>query len=330
VDIPSGLHADSGAIMGAAVAAEMTITFIGLKTGLFTGEAANVCGEILLDTLGLPETVFNGITPEVQRLTKTPLPARLRAAHKGNYGHVLLVGGNHGFSGAIRLAAEAALRAGAGLVSIASRAEHAFNLNIGRPELMCHGVETPEQFAELLQKATVVVIGPGLGQDEWAQMLFASVYASDKPCVVDADGLNLLASKGGNSPHWILTPHPGEAARLLACKTVDIAGDRYAAVKQLQTRYGGVSVLKGAGSLISYGSAVFVGSTGNPGMATAGMGDVLSGILGALLAQGLSLVDAAKLGVYVHGEAADHVADRQGERGMLASDLFPEILRCLN
>lgn len=330
VDIPSGLHADSGAIMGAAVVADMTISFIGLKTGLFTGQAADCCGEILLESLNLPEAVFSGETPVAQLLVKSPLPPRPRAAHKGNFGHVLLVGGNHGYSGAIRLAAEAALRSGAGLVSVASRAAHAGYLNIGRPELMCHGVESVDQLSGLLNKAGVVVIGPGLGQDAWAEMLLAEVLAADKPCVLDADGLNLLAGLGGKMAHWILTPHPGEAARLLACNTADIAGNRYAAVNRLQARYGGVCILKGAGSLIADGQSIYVGSTGNPGMATAGMGDVLSGILGGLLAQGLSLGDAARLGVYVHGEAADRVAARQGERGMLAGDLFAELLRCLN
>ncbi|MDD1620022.1 MAG: NAD(P)H-hydrate dehydratase [Methylococcaceae bacterium] len=329
VDVPSGLHADTGCVLGCAVKADLTITFIGLKSGLFTGQAADYCGEIVLADLAVPETVFTGMVPAAHLLTKTPLPQRPRSAHKGHFGHVLLVGGNFGYSGAIRLAGEAALRSGAGLVSIASRAGHSAMLNIGRPELMCHGVEYRDQLQALLDKASVVVIGPGLGQDEWAQSLFSAVLATDKPCVIDADALNLLAKQPGKRGDWILTPHPGEAARLLACSTRDIAADRFAAVSGLQNRYGGVCVLKGAGSLIADAQTIHVATTGNPGMASGGMGDVLAGLVGGLLAQGLSPTDAAKLAVYVHGEAADRTAE-QGQRGMLASDLLPQLRCCLN
>lgn len=329
VDLPSGLHADTGCVLGCAVKADLTVTFIGLKCGLFTGQAADYCGEIVLADLSVPETVFTGVSPTAHLLTKTPLPRRPRSAHKGLFGHVLLIGGNLGYSGAIRLAGEAALRSGAGLVSIASRSGHTAMLNIGRPELMCHGVENPDQLQALLDKASVVVIGPGLGQDAWAQVLYDRVQVTEKPCVIDADALNLLAKQLRKRDDWILTPHPGEAARLLACSTRDIAADRFAAVSELQNRYGGVCVLKGAGSLIADSQTIHVATTGNPGMASGGMGDVLAGLVGGLLAQGLSYTDAAKLAVYVHGEAADSAAE-QGERGMLASDLLPELRRCLN
>jgi NAD(P)H-hydrate epimerase len=194
---------------------------------------------------------------------------------------------------------------------------------------MCHAVETAEQLQPLLEKASVVVIGPGLGQDAWAQNLFACVKASNKPCVVDADALNLLAQQPQKSANWILTPHPGEAARLLNCATADIALDRFAALTALQQGFGGVCILKGAGSLIGNGQTVYINHTGNPGMASGGMGDVLAGIIGALLAQGLSPLAAAGLGVYIHGEAAERVAAKQGPIGMLASDLFPELGFCL-
>jgi NAD(P)H-hydrate epimerase len=190
---------------------------------------------------------------------------------------------------------------------------------------MCHAVETPYDLSGLLEKASLVVIGPGLGQDQWAISMLTRVLASDKACVIDADALNLLAINPVKRQNWILTPHPGEAARLLAINTRDIAKDRFAAVKQIQTQYGGVCVLKGAGSLIANEESIFVSTTGNPGMASGGMGDVLAGLSGALVAQGLSLIDAAKLAVYVHGEAADTIANESGERGMLASDLLPKI-----
>lgn len=330
VDVPSGLHADTGNVLGCAVKADLTVTFMALKCGLFTGRAAEHCGEIVSADLAVPPTVFDGMEPAAHLLQKIPLARRSRDAHKGHFGHVLLVGGNIGYSGAIRLAGEAALRSGAGLVSIASRVEHSALLNIGRPELMCHGIEYPMQLHVLLAKASVVVIGPGLGQDDWAHSLLAEVLATGKPCVLDADALNLLARRNDRPrENWILTPHPGEAARLLNCPTNDIAVNRFAAARAIQSRHGGVCVLKGAGSLVVTSKTVDVAVNGNPGMASGGMGDVLSGVAGALLAQGLQPADAARLAVYVHGEAADSAAEA-GERGMLAGDLLPEIRRCLN
>jgi NAD(P)H-hydrate epimerase len=331
LDIPSGLYADSGYVLGRAVKADVTVTFLGLKAGLFTGEAADYVGEIALAELDLPHALFAEMCPAGYLLKKITLPKRSRSAHKGHFGHVLLVGGNHGFSGAIRLAAEAALRSGAGLVSVATRERHSAFLNIARPEIMCHGVEEPEQLSLLLEKASVVVIGPGLGQDDWAQNLFNSVLNTAKPCVVDADALNLLAQQPSHRTNWLLTPHPGEAARLLQCTTADIATDRYAAVTALQRQFGGVCLLKGAGSLITDAEEnIYVSTTGNPGLASGGTGDVLAGVLGALIAQGLAPPDAAKVGVYVHGQAADIVATKCGERGLLASDLLVELRHCLN
>lgn len=330
IDVPSGLQADSGCVLGCAVKADLTVTFIGLKCGLFTGEARDYCGELICGDLNLPAAVLSALPHEARLLTKTPLPRRSRCAHKGHFGHVLLVGGNHGYTGAIRLAAEAALRSGAGLVSIATRAAHAGLVNIGRPELMCHAVDTPDDLSDLLDKATVVVIGPGLGQDHWAIGLLNKVLVADKPCVIDADALNLVAKNPLNRQNWLLTPHPGEAARLLGCSNKQIAADRFAAAKSIQDRYGGVCVLKGSGSLIADQASMLVSTSGNPGMASGGMGDVLAGLSGALLAQGLSLLDAAKLAVHVHGAAADCIARESGERGMLASDLLAKIREQLN
>lgn len=330
LDVPSGLHADSGCVLGQAVKADITVTFIGLKSGLFTGEAAEYCGDIVCSSLHVPDTVLAKLPAAAELLTKTPLSPRPRTAHKGHFGHVLLIGGNLGYSGAIRMAGEAALRSGAGLVSIATRSAHSFVLNSGRPELMCHGVEQPDQLQALLNKASVVVFGPGLGQDAWAQAMFLAFLETNKACVVDADGLNWLAKHATKRDNWVLTPHPGEAARLLGCSSADVCADRYAAVKKIQHQYGGVCILKGAGSLIADAETIFVDTTGNPGMATGGMGDVLSGMIGALMAQGLSGMEAAKLAVYVHGEAADAIAAEGGERGMLASDLLPKIREFLN
>ncbi|MGZ8144287.1 MAG: NAD(P)H-hydrate dehydratase, partial [Methylosarcina sp.] len=209
-------------------------------------------------------------------------------------------------------------------------AEHAGLMNLNRPELMCRGVETPEKLSALLEKADVVVLGPGLGQSDWAKALFGTVLASRKPSVVDADGLNLLASLNPRKPNWILTPHPGEAARLLSCTTAEILQNRYFSARALQSRYDGIVVLKGAGTLIASSDEVAVSGTGNPGMASGGMGDVLAGTIAGLLAQRLSLKDAAEQGVYLHGLAADLAAAEGGERGLLATDLMLYLRQLVN
>lgn len=330
IDSPSGLNADTGAVMGSAVKADATLTFIALKQGLFTAQAAEYCGELIYSSLMLPDLVFKGVLPSAIRVNKKLWPPRNRCAHKGIYGHVLIVGGDVGYSGAVKLAGEAALRMGSGLVSIATHQTHAGSLNMNRPELMCHGVSCAQDLAVLINKATVVVVGPGLGQSAWAEELFDTVLMSNKPLVIDADGLNLLAKIPKNYQNWILTPHPGEAARLLNSTTLEIQQDRFSAVYALQSKYNGVVVLKGSGTLIASGNECIVSSTGNPGMATGGMGDVLAGVIAGLLAQGESLLDAAQHGVYGHGYAADLAIQVDGERGLLASDLMPYIKQWIN
>ncbi len=330
VDIPSGLNADTGNVMGCAVKADCTVTFIGLKQGLFTGQAAEHCGEIVYAKLAVPDDVFDEVASMVTRVVETPLPLRNRYSHKGNYGHVLIVGGDQGYSGAARLAGEAALRVGAGLVSVATRAEHSGLMNLNRPELMCHGITHVGQLAVLLEKAGVIVVGPGLGQSDWAKELFNAAINAGKTMVIDADGLNLLANSPATKLDWILTPHPGEAARLLNRPTAEVQQDRFAAVSAIQAQYGGVAILKGAGTLIASEDELSVSSTGNPGMASGGMGDVLSGVIAGLLAQGLSLKTAAQQGVYMHGLAADLAAEKDGERGLLASDLMPFLRQLVN
>lgn len=330
VDIPSGLHADTGNALGSAVKADCTVTFIGLKQGLFTGQAADHVGEIVYDALAVPEAVFSAVPSRVSRVLHKPMRPRQRCAHKGNMGHVLVVGGDLGYSGAARMAGEAALRVGAGLVSIATRKEHAGLMNLNRPELMCHGVDNGTELLPLLAKADVVVLGPGMGQGAWGQALFDAVLKSDKTIVLDADGLNLLAASPVCKPDWILTPHPGEAGRLLQVSAASVQQDRFAAAAALRAAYGGVAVLKGAGSLIASEEGIGVSTTGNPGMASGGMGDVLSGVIASLRAQGLSVQDAAEQGVFLHGRAADLAAVKDGERGLLATDLLPFLRQLVN
>lgn len=329
LDIPSGLQANSGHVMGMAVKANYTITFIALKKGLFTGLAADYCGNIYFSSLAVPNQIYQEIYSNTQRIINANMPPRKRCLHKGNNGHVLVIGGDQGFGGAVLLAAEGSARAGAGLVSIATHATHANSIAIIKPELMCFGVATKEDFLPLLQRASVYALGPGLGKSQWAQQLLHLTLNTQKPVVVDADALNLLAENPIYCTRWILTPHPGEAARLLRCSVIAIQQDRFRAVSKLQQKYGGVVILKGVGTLIANGKMIYVVNTGNPGMASGGMGDLLTGIVAALIAQGWSLIDAATTAVYIHGKAADR-ASTKGERGLLATDLLTYIQQLVN
>ncbi len=366
VDIPSGLHADTGRVLGCAVRADLTVSFIGLKQGLFTGQGPDCCGEVLFDALQVPAAIYAGQILAARRLDwrkeRELVPRRRSAAHKGDCGHVLVVGGAPGMSGAARLAGESALRTGAGLVTIATHAAHAAFLNLTRPELMVRAVADAAELAAVATRADVIAIGPGLGQDEWSLALFEQALALNKPLVVDADALNLLAAAPRRCAHWVLTPHPGEAARLLGCSAAEVEQDRFAAVEALQRRFDGVVVLKGAGTLIKGPGHRPVGlcSDGNPGMASAGMGDTLTGVIAALLARrrglgwpppiepgskagvqlefdahlhpqlppefepALEPEQAASAGVCLHAAAGDRAA-RYGIEGLLAGDLIDSL-----
>lgn len=334
LDIPSGIHGDTGQIMGVAVRASATPTFIALKQGLFTGDAPGCTGEVTFSDLEVPAVVSAGIEPAALRITAAAvnpwLAPRERTAHKGWFGHVLVVGGDLGLGGAVRLAAEAACRLGAGLVTVATRPEHVPPILAARPEIMCRGVAGPEDLEPLFARATVVVLGPGLGSSDWSRALFECCIGFDGLLVVDADGLNRLAQAPRRRDNWVLTPHPGEAGRLLGCPVAEVQADRFAAVEALQTQWGGVAILKGAGSLIRGTAATWLCDCGNPGMASGGMGDILSGVIGGLLAQGLGLEAAAVSGVWLHALAADRAAAKDGERGLLATDLFVNLRRLAN
>lgn len=334
IDVPTGIDADSGRILGAAVRATATITFIGLKLGLLTGNGIAYTGELVLSDLQLPSDLFTYVEPIAEKIHQSSyanyLRPRSRDWHKGLSGHVLIVGGAVGFSGAPRMAAEAALRVGAGLVSVATRPEHATVMNASCPEIMCHGVTDAEQLEPLIAHADVIVLGPGFGQSPWAKKLLMQVCATELPLVIDADGLNLLSEITLFRENWVLTPHPGEAARLINKTSQWVQEDRLAAIKEINKRYGGVCVLKGAGSLVlAPNSLPTLCDKGNPGMASAGMGDVLSGVIGGLIAQGIPLGDAAKLGVLIHAMAGD-LAAKEGERGTVAMDLMPYLRRLVN
>jgi NAD(P)H-hydrate epimerase len=334
LDIPTGIQGDSGSRLGCAVRADLTMTFVGLKTGLFLDGAPDCCGELLYDGLDIPDEWRSAVDPEFLRiddvLMRRALPPRRRAAHKGDFGHVLVIGGGAGMPGAVRLCGEAALRAGAGRVSIATAPSHAAILAATRPELMSHAIEGPDDLEPLLQKADVIAFGPGLGRSDWARALFEIVAADARPAVWDADALNLLAETPDSADLRVITPHPGEAGTLLGLSAAEIQSDRLAAVRALQERYGGVAVLKGAGSLVATGSEVpSMCTSGNPGMAAAGMGDVLTGIIAALTGQGLSAEWAALAGVEAHARAGDAAAS-SGQRGLIASDLIAELRAVMN
>lgn len=333
LDIPSGLHANRGSILGTAIRADLTITFVQPKAGLFTGMGPSCAGKVHVSSIGIDTDILRLHKPCAELtgwIQSAPLP-RPRESHKGSFGHVLIVGGAPGYSGAVRLAGEAALRTGAGLVSVATHPDHAYALNQGRPELMVRGVENTQDLESLLAKATVVAIGPGLGQASWGKDLLDRVLETPLPLVVDADALNLLGDPPERSAPWVLTPHPGEAARLLGQSSRDIQENRFAAALALSERFAASVVLKGAGSIIAARDRLpRVIPLGNPGMASGGMGDVLTGVISALMAQGLDSFDAATLGAILHGGAADALTHEEGERGLLALDLPPKIRLLLN
>jgi len=332
LDLPSGLHADTGAAPGAAVRADLTVTFIGRKFGLHTGAGVALCGEIVFDALGVPAAIHENLEPVAELLDAAELarvlPRRARDAHKGDHGHVLVVGGEVGLCGAALLCARAALRSGAGLVSVATRAAHAAVLTAAQPEAMVHGVESRSELAALIERASVIALGPGLGRGEWSRTVSEAALEAGKPLVVDADALNGLARQPRRREDWILTPHPGEAARLLGVSTAVVQADRRAAAQALRARYGGTIVLKGAGTLV-LGERLAVCPYGNPGMATGGMGDALTGVIAALVAQKLPLESAARAGVLAHARAGDRAAS-EGERGLLVSDLIGALRAIVN
>jgi len=329
LDVPSGLNADTGHCPGAVIRAHATVSFIAAKRGLYTGKGPAKAGAIQIDTLGLPDVLWQGMPTDAALLDAMHLAPRARDAHKGDSGHVLAIGGDSGTAGAIRLCGQAALRCGAGLVSIGTRADNLVALNSACPELMAHGVHGPQELQSLLERATVLAVGPGLGQGAWGHALWLTALDSGKPLVLDADGLNLLAREHRPlASAAVITPHPGEAARLLETSTAEIQADRFSAARELAQRYRAVCVLKGSGSLIAHPDGrLDVCPWGNPGMGSGGMGDLLTGVIAALMAQGCCAWDAARMGVGLHARAGD-VAARKGERGMLATDLL-EPLRAL-
>ena len=334
LDIPSGLHADTGWPLGDAIRATATVTFVALKQGLYLGRACDYTGDIELADLGLPAGVAQGLEPTLTRLEVPELvrllPPRPRSAHKGTSGRLLLLGGGPGMSGAIRLASEAALRVGAGLVYVAAHRDSAAAVRAGRPEAIVHSIDAASELDELIGLADAAVVGPGLGRSDLARACLGRMLDSGLPLVADADALNLVAAAPVARGNWVITPHPGEAARLLGSSVEEVERDRLASVRALAARYDAVAVLKGANSLVAAGGVPpAVCDRGNPGMASGGMGDVLSGVIGGLLVQTRDAMKSARAGVLLHALAGDDAA-AAGQRGTLAADLMPYLRQWAN
>lgn len=331
LDIPSGLCADTGRLWGAAVRADLTVTFIALKLGLFTGAGPDQVGELCFADLQADAALCAAAPAMAQRLTADNLqrlPARPRTAHKGSCGRLLVVGGERGYGGAALLAAQSGLRGGAGMVSLATREEHVAGALARCPELMVRGLLSSGQLLALLPGHDVLVVGPGLGQGAWGRSLLTAAAQFEGAQVWDADALNLLAAgRVQIRAGAVLTPHPGEAARLLGCSLAEVQDDRPAAALRLAQRYQAVVVLKGAGSLVTDGHTLCLCEHGHPAMAGPGLGDVLAGLIGALLAQGLAALPASELAVWLHARAGERLG--QAGRGLLASELVGVIRELL-
>jgi ADP-dependent NAD(P)H-hydrate dehydratase / NAD(P)H-hydrate epimerase len=343
IDIPSGLDSNTGRLWGNTIKADITITFIANKLGMYTGQARDYCGEIIFSSLGVPDSLYQQYASSAnlldwEQLHKQIKP-RLASSHKGSFGNVLIIGGNSSMSGSMVLAGQAALRSGAGLVKIITHSEHTLAIQANSPELMIIGISDGDgdDFAldSILSWADTIAIGPGLGTNQWAKTLLEKTlnYLAEHtqiPLVLDADALNLLAQHSDYSQQAIsldkvvMTPHPAEAARLSNKTITQIENDRYESIKQIQHDYGASIILKGAGTLIASSSEVSVCPYGNAGMATAGMGDCLTGILASLIAQGYSIPLASKIAVCLHAKSGDKAA-KKGQYGLIASDILLEI-----
>ena len=330
--------------------ADATVTIISLKKGLFTADGLQACGQLYFADLDTPETVYKKIPHTTELLCRDTcfplMKPRHKNSHKGDFGSLLLIGGDAGMGGALMMAGEAALCSGVGRVTAFTREANVSAFLARCPEIMVHASENSE-LDKLLMNKTAIVVGPGLGLTEWGKSILQTLKSKCEmlknnkvPILFDADALNLMAGADikddcplTTSPYNVFTPHPGEAARLLKTNTGNIQQDRFTALKKLQQRLNGCIVLKGAGSLISsLNSHTYVCKEGNPGMAIAGSGDILSGLIGGLLAQKqYDPVDAARIGVWIHASAGDRIVEQnQGQLGIRATDLISGICFFLN
>lgn len=328
LDIPSGLDANTGQIHELAVFADSTLTFIGIKQGLVLQQGRKRVGRLQSYDLSLPDVLYpkQGLCLQLLKpiTLSQMLPLRTVDSHKGTYGKLLIIGGDLGGAGAVQMAALAAFAMGVGKVWVATHPKHAAYCDANCLEPIFLGINSAHELTQIAEQVDTVLIGPGIGLHSWGVKLITWALRLDKPLVVDADALNYLANNQEAKKNWVLTPHPAEAGRLLKTDTQSIQGNRLESVRNLVKQFGGVTVLKGNGTLIKTEShaCVTLCPYGNSGMATAGTGDILSGMIAALCAQGLSLKQSAELGVYTHALAGDYGATQQGECSLTATDLL--------
>ena len=340
LDIPSGVNPDTGDADDIAVYADITATFVAQKRGCFTSFGKKFSGEIIYSDLEIPKNLFSKITSTSYVVdyedSISKVVYREQDAHKGHFGNVLIVGGDRGLGGAGLLSSRAAVYPGAGLTSLVTRPEHVSASLVSCPEVMVKGVDSGQDIEEHLVKPDVIAIGPGLGQSAWSEQMIQRVFweaeKRDVSVIMDADALNLLTKLKLSSDlpkRLILTPHPGEAARLLNTSVAVIESNRFSAAAKIQKKFNATVVLKGSGTVICHKSGGTqkwgICDSGNPGMATGGMGDVLTGIIAGLLAQGLTLKEAAEAGVDLHAKAADQASLEFGEAGLTSSDVINEL-----
>jgi hydroxyethylthiazole kinase-like uncharacterized protein yjeF len=339
IDVPSGLGAFNTNIYGEAVQADETITFLADKQGLHTGDGLDYAGKVnvveLIDSKNqLSQPEYYVYKNYIQDISLDNILRRRVNTNKGNYGSLAIIGGNIGMNGALQLAGKSALYSGCGKISMISL-DKDFHADMSMPELM---IKPLEDIPQKLNKSTAVVIGVGFGTSEQShQVLKIIIENLNLPAVFDADALNIIAVNSELKEKFIqlenklITPHPAEAARLLNCTTREIQNDRFKAVRRLAKEYQTTVILKGAGSLICKDNEIYINTTGNQGMAVAGQGDVLAGIVGAFLAQGLEGFSAARLGVYIHGKAADNLVNELGGYiGILPSKVAKKVSETLN
>ena len=353
VDIPSGINADTGRVHGIAVKAQCTATFGLPKRGLYIYPGAEYAGIIECLDIGIPKQVTDALNLEEERLTSASLPGldrfkRKADTHKGTYGHLLVLSGSVGKTGAACLSAISALRVGAGLVTLGAASSlnpvleqkltEVMTLPLPAADNGCISSEAWGNIQEFAAAAQGLVVGPGIGINKDTEFLIRELWLKmDLPMVFDADALTILSQNadlaGKQAGKIIMTPHPGEMARLIGKSTSWVQENRLEAVKTAAERWKVITVLKGAGTLIADpGGVLRINTTGNAGMASAGMGDVLSGMIGGLLVQGMPPFDAAAAGVWLHGAAGDHLSRSVGPIGFLASDLMsviPELMKKL-
>lgn len=350
VDIPSGMEADTGRISGDCIRAQATVTMGMPKLGLFLDPGAQYTGEVIVGDISFPPELKSEEGGDYylvdEKMVAEMLPERHPTSHKGDFGHVAVIGGTRGYTGAAVLASNAALRGGAGLVTafipelcypiVAMKLTEAMTFPAKGTEKGGFSRSALDSIKQVLQRATVAAIGPGLGQEEeTADFLEELLKNLDLPIVLDADALNIIAKRShllsdpalaNQRRRWVLTPHPGEMARLCGITVAEVQEDRVGVAAEASKKWGVVLVLKGAHTVIAGPEGpIYINSTGNPGLASGGTGDVLAGLIASFLAQGLDPLKAAVCGPFIHGLAADRIAKRSGEAGLIAGDLFAEI-----